>query len=108
MGTSLMAGALYENFIVTEICKSWIFEAREAPVFYYRDNKQKEIDLIVQRNQKLYPFEIKRSHSPSHAFKNWSVLGTLGKEIGYSGVICSGDQLLPAGDNRWLIPWQLI
>lgn len=103
-----LGGALFETYVVNEIMKSWVHSGRCAPFYYVRDSNKNEIDLIIERNQKLHPFEIKKSSQPAHPFKNWSMLGRKKESIAYSGIICTCDQLLPAGHQRWLIPWQMI
>ena len=103
-----MGGALFETYVVSEVVKSWVHSGRRPPVFYLRDSNKNEIDLIIERNQKLYPFEIKKSSQPVRAFKNWSLLEEKESSIGYSGVICTSEQLLPVGEDRWIIPWQMI
>ena len=105
---SLMRGPLFEIYVVSEIMKSWVFSGKEAHIYYVRDSGGREIDLIIEKNQKIYPFEIKRSQDPVRSFRNWSLLENKSSAIGYSGVISASDQLLPSGDQRWLIPWQMI
>lgn len=105
---SLMRGPLFETYVVSEIMKSWVFSGKEAHIYYVRDSGGREIDLIIEKNQKIYPFEIKRSQDPVRSFRNWSLLENKASTIGYSGVISASDQLLPSGDQRWLIPWQMI
>ncbi len=103
-----MGGALFETYVVSEVIKSWAHAGRRPPVYYIRDSNQNEIDLIIERNQKLYPFEIKKGSQPSRPFKNWSLLKEKASAIGYSGLICTSEELFPAGDDRWIIPWQMI
>ncbi len=103
-----MGGALFETYVVSEVIKSWAHAGRRPPVYYIRDSNQNEIDLVIERNQKLYPFEIKKGSQPSRLFKNWPLLKEKASAIEYSGVICTSEQLFPAGDDRWIIPWQMI
>jgi hypothetical protein len=41
------SGAILETWIMTEILKTWWHNGRRAPFYFYRDNDQKEIDLII-------------------------------------------------------------
>lgn len=103
-----MAGALFETYVVNEVLKTWVFAGKRPPVFYYRDSNQKEIDLVIERNQKIYPCEIKKNVSPKHAFKNWNILDSVKDELGYSSVICNAKAALPINRNAWQIPWWAI
>ena len=71
-----MSGALWENFIISEIAKSYLNCGRETrTMFFYRDRNQKEIDLLIQQADALYPIEIKLStHPKADMAKNFSVL----------------------------------
>ena len=59
-----MNGAFMENFVVSEIWKSYANNLREPPVWYYRDKERHEIDLLIEENGKLHPVEIKKAASP--------------------------------------------
>ncbi len=85
-----MAGAFFETFVVSEIIKSWHNAGREPSLYFYRDKEGKEIDLLIEDGQTLYPIEIKKSATPSRdALKNFGVLENIDKEIGSKTVICS-------------------
>lgn len=55
------AGALWENFIVSEIHKRNSYAASGARLFYWRTVQQQEIDLLEEHNGKLRAMEIKWS-----------------------------------------------
>lgn len=66
MMTGAMSGPLLQNYAVSEIVKSFHNAGVvDAPVYYYRDKDQREIDLIVESSGILYPIEIKKSASPN-------------------------------------------
>lgn len=59
------------------------FAGKRPPTYYYRDTDGKEIDLLLERNNTLYPIEIKKSANPKkNAIRNFAVLEKTGKEIG--------------------------
>ena len=124
MESGAMAGAFFETYVVTEIYKSFINTGKTPPLFYYRDNNAKEIDLIIWQNGTLFPVEIKKSSAPSGAGKNFNALSPvtdgsnfdemsqhLKMKIGTGSVICLTNNLRPAqhsqGDN-WLVPVWLV
>ncbi len=54
-------GALFENFIVMERLKNNHYKARVGESYFWRTYDGQEIDLIEERNGRLYGFEIKWS-----------------------------------------------
>lgn len=102
------AGAIFETWVIAEILKSWWFNGKLPRFNYYRDKKQCEIDLIIQKNQKIYPFEIKKSSSASHIFRNFSEIRNLEQKLGFGGVISLSPNLLPVDENYWMIPASLL
>jgi len=102
---SSMAGAFFETWVVSEIIKSYYNTGKRPPIYYYRDTDNKEIDLIIEQNNTLYPIEIKKSSNPKgDAIKNFKVLEQTGKKIGTGNVICLCDQLYPIDRNNYLVP----
>lgn len=55
------AGALWENFVVSELHKRNDYLANGARLFYWRTVQQQEIDLVEEKNGKLRAMEIKWS-----------------------------------------------
>lgn len=105
---SPMAGALFETWVVSEVLKTWWNHGKQPRVFYYRDARQKEIDLVIERKGRLYPFEIKLSRSPSHAFRNFDVVRALKKPVEFGGVIYAGREMVPVDERYWMIPADFI
>ena len=66
-------GALFENLIISEICKTYYNQGQKPPIYYWRDHKGHEIDLLIDRGTHLIPIELKssRTYSPDF-FKNLS------------------------------------
>lgn len=58
------SGQFFETFVVSEIIKSFYNNGVEAPIYFYRDTNQKEIDLLIEYDRKLYPIEIKTTANP--------------------------------------------
>ncbi|HOE34212.1 MAG TPA: ATP-binding protein [Anaerolineaceae bacterium] len=102
------SGAVFETWVVSEIMKSWWFNGKRPVIYYYRDRMQKEVDLLISRNQQLLPFEIKKSSNPNDALKNFPVLEKLAVEIGFGGVLSLSPELLPITEKYWQIPVSLL
>ena len=100
-----MSGAILETYIFTEILKSYWHTGCSENFYFYRDKDQKEIDLLIDRDGKLYPVEFKKTAMPSlHASKHFSVLDRLSKDIGQGGVICLTDEWIPLSQTVNAIP----
>ncbi|MFH1437806.1 MAG: ATP-binding protein [Pseudomonadota bacterium] len=59
-----LAGPLFENFIVQETVKSFLNRGARPGLFFLRTHNGLEVDLIIESNQKLFPFEIKKTGTP--------------------------------------------
>ncbi len=55
------AGALFENYVVSEIMKKDELEMQKANFYFWRTYDQKEIDLIREKNAQISAFEVKLS-----------------------------------------------
>ena len=83
---SSYAGHYLETFIISEIIKSYNARGIKPNISYYRDKEKNEIDLILYKNNTLYPFEIKKTASPNKTMiKNFEKLNQSKKNIGTGG-----------------------
>lgn len=69
-----MYGAIFENYIVSEVKKKLMHNAIHKELFYFRDSNGNEIDLIIDGEGAITHIEIKAGHT----FKS-EMLGTLDK-----------------------------
>jgi predicted AAA+ superfamily ATPase len=100
-----MSGAILETYILGEILKSYWHNGIESHFYYYRDSNQKEIDLLIETGDTLYPLEFKKTASPSKkASKNFHLAEGLGKELGMGGVVCLVDKHIPLSQTVMAIP----
>ena len=98
-----MSGAIFESFVVSEIIKSYVHNIKEPNIYYYRDKDKREIDVIMERNGKLYPIEIKKSSNPDKsAIKNFSVIPE--EKRGEGAVICLAKEDYPITKDVNAIP----
>jgi len=104
-----MSGAIFETWVVSEILKSWWHNGRQAPFYYYRDRDQKEIDLLIVRDGRLHPVEIKKTAQPGkETVRHFGTLAKLGLEVGTGAVVCLVPERLPVTATVEAIPaWQV-
>jgi predicted AAA+ superfamily ATPase len=100
-----MSGAILETWIFSEILKSYWHNGLTANFYFYRDKDQKEIDVLIERNNTLFPVEFKKTANPSQgASKHFFVLGKLDKPIGHGAVICLKETDIPLSQSVDVIP----
>lgn len=102
---SSSSGHYLETFVISEIVKSYQAKGIKPNISYYRDKEKKEIDLIIYKNNTLYPFEIKKTAMPTkEMIKNFDKLNGTKYEIKTGGIICLYDELLPLDSKNYIIP----
>ena len=103
------SGHYYENYVIAELLRHYAYGKNKVNLNFYRDNKMKEIDLIIEENGILHPVEIKKSSAPDKsAVKSFSVLKSAERTIGAGAVICMSDVVLPLDENTLIVPSNLI
>ena len=104
---SAFSGQIFETYVVTEIIKTFTNSGLNFKnyIYYYRDNKKREIDLIIDYDNTLYPIEIKKSKSPKKdSTKNFSVLNQTNRKISKGIVLCTCDEIFPLDSDNYLVP----
>ena len=66
--THYLRGNLFENMVVSEYLKSFLFQGRIPPLTYWRDNAQHEVDLLVETGSGLQAIEIKAGATMRSSF----------------------------------------
>lgn len=108
---SAYSGQIFETYVVSEIIKSYTNNSRDPRLhlYYYRDNNQKEIDLIVVDQDKIYPVEIKKSANPTKdAIKNFDVIEKFEMKSPNGTVICLTKDIHMLDENNYMIPIEYI
>jgi predicted AAA+ superfamily ATPase len=95
-----LSGSIFETYVFSEILKSYWFNGQRAPLYYFRDKDKKEIDLLIVKDDTIYPVEIKKTASPGKEHtKNFQGLRALGKKVGGGAVICLTEAYLPLDET---------
>lgn len=108
---SAYSGAIFETYVVDEIIKSFANSGKDIRkhLYYYRDNNQKELDLLINYNNVIYPIEIKKSANPGKdAIKNFDVVDNFETEKGNGIVLCMSKEIIAFDDNNYMIPIEYI
>ena len=109
LANGAMNGAILENYVVSEIVKTYHNAAKECLIWYYRDKNNDEIDMVMEANGELNPLEIKRSVNPGRELiRAFGVLdkGTLPR--GKGAVLCMRPELSAIDRDNYIVPIWMI
>lgn len=99
-------GNLFETLMVSEFLKRCWNDGLPSNLFFWRDSKGLEIDLIQENGEALTPIEIKSGSTIATDFmanlKKWSALS--GNPEQPSWLIYGGDRPFASGPTQ-IIPW---
>ena len=102
-------GAILENYVVSEIRKSYFNDARDCLMWYYRDKESNEIDMVIESDGELHPLEIKRSVNPaSEIVSAFSVLDKGSVPRGRGAIICMRPELSAVNSDNLIVPVWMI
>lgn len=59
LATYYQRGAIFENFVFNEVSKAYFNRGLIPPLFFWRDSKQHEIDMLINSGGRLHPVGIK-------------------------------------------------
>lgn len=104
-----MAGSLFETFIFSEILKSYWNHGQEAPLWTYRTKEQEEIDILIEKNGKLYPVEIKLSSKITDSdLRGIRSIEKTHFPMGDSVFITASSESYPLGKSITAVPYSVI
>lgn len=102
-------GAILENYVVSEIRKSYQNAAKECYMWYYRDKDNNEIDVILESDGQLHPLEIKRSVNPgSELIRAFDILEKGSVPKGKGAVMCMRAELSAINGDNFIVPVWMI
>ncbi len=100
-----LRGALFENFIITELLKNRLNAGLSPNLYFWRDNTGHEIDVVEERNGQLFPIEIKSGKTiTGDYFKGLEFWHKISAQKG-GAVIYGGNQLQKRSDGFTVYPW---
>lgn len=112
-----MSGQVFEAHAFGEIYKSFLNAGQRAPLYFFRNNDKKEIDLLMKRDGMLFPIEVKKTASPSRKdAHNLNVLDSVNapdvipelsaykRGIGTGAIVCMVQDTFPVSERAWAFP----
>ena len=109
LANGAMNGAILENYVVSEIRKSYLNSGKAPFMYYYRDKDAREIDIVLEQDGELNPMEIKKSANPApEILRTFSVLEKTGLKRGKGAVICMKMELSAFNQENFIVPVWLL
>ncbi len=91
-------GNLFENLVVVEALKTRLNAGRNPSLYFYRDERGLEVDLVLDRKPDAYPIEIKASMSfHPELLKGLEAFPARPAEAPFGTLLYSGDMAAPEG-----------
>ena len=104
-----MNGAALENYVVSEIAKTYLNCGQEPFMYYYRDKDAKEIDIILEHDGVLNPIEIKKTSNPSAELtKVFSLLDKASVPRAKGAILCMKPELNVLDRENYIVPIWMI
>ena len=101
-------GNIFESFVFSEIVKCYYNSIEELNLYFYRDYKGNEVDLVVDEVINLSLIEIKSAKTVNKEFfKNFEYFMKEGYNIKNSALIYGGDENKKIKDYQ-IISWKYI
>lgn len=101
----VMGGAFFENAVIMDLVKSNQANGSPWQFYFYRDNNNVEVDLILLRGGKHIPLEIKLSRTPND--RMISGLKTIRQVLKseHSYLLCSRKESVTMADGIKAVHW---
>ncbi|MGN6605167.1 MAG: ATP-binding protein [Ginsengibacter sp.] len=100
-----LRGNIFEGFIISELMKVRFNAGKPANLYFWRDSKGNEVDVIIEDGDTLYPLEIKAGQTITSAYfkgiQFWNEL--TGNKQG--AVIYAGDSPQRRSSGISVLPW---
>jgi uncharacterized protein len=106
-GDRPLLGRLLESYVVAELRKQISWAAPGMGLYHYRTATGSEVDVVLEdRGGNICGVEVKASATvgPSDFAALKALQEQLPKKFRTGVVLYSGDQIVPFGDNLWLMP----
>ncbi|MBR4750675.1 MAG: DUF4143 domain-containing protein [Thermoguttaceae bacterium] len=104
-----MNGALLENYVVSEIAKTFLHCGKRPFMYYYRDKDAKEIDVVLEHDGVLNPIGIKKTSNPgSELIKPFGLLDKFGVPRSKGAVVCMKPELSAIDRDNYVVPVWMI
>jgi len=103
--SSAMNGAVLENFVVSEIAKSYLNCGKEPLMYDYRDKEAREIDVALEHDGVLNPIEIKKTSNPgTELTKVFALLDKASVPRDKGAIVCMKPGVGAVDRDNYIVP----
>lgn len=104
-----MNGAVLENYVVSEIAKTYLNCGKEPFMYYYRDKDAKEIDIVLEHDGVLNPIEIKKTANPgTELTRVFALLDRASVPRDKGAIVCMKPRLGAVDRDNYTVPIWMI
>ena len=104
-----MNGAILENYVVSEINKTYLNCGKEPYLYYYRDKDARDIDIVLEHDGVLNPIEIKKTANPgSELIKVFDLLNKASVPRSKGAILCMKPELSAIDRDNYIVPIWMI
>lgn len=111
LASNPLFGALFESAMVQELCKQSGAAGIRPSWYHWRSAGGAEVDLLLEKDDVIYPFEFKLTTRPSRrdvsgltAFK----AAHSGRRIGNGAMVCAVEKPYWITEDVMAIPWNML
>lgn len=111
LGSHPLFGPLFETAMVQELRKQVAAQGFAASWYHWRSAGGAEVDLILEKDDTLYPFEFKLTTNPTRRDSSGITAFRAAyphRRIGAGAIICAVEHPRWVMDNILAIPWNLL
>lgn len=102
-------GAILENYVASEVLKSYHNNAKECLLWYYRDKNSNKIDMVIESDGELHPLEIKRSVNPGNELIGaFAHIDKASVPRGNGAILCMRPKLSAINSENYIVPIWMI
>lgn len=100
-----MNGAMLENYVVSELAKTYMNAGKEPYMYYYRDRDAREIDIVLEQDGVLHPMEIKKTSNPRpELIRVFSLLDKASVPRGTGAILCMKPNVGVIDRENFVVP----
>ena len=107
--THPLRGSLFETWVVSELIKNRFNSGEVSNLYFWRDHRGLEIDVLVDQTGLLIPIEVKSGATVhSSCFAGLRAWQTLAEKEGEAGWVIFGGEQKQSRENLRAVPWREI
>ena len=101
-----LRGGLFESWVISECYKRYFNAHQKAALYFWRDSKGREIDVVIDQHQGFHALELKSGKTiNTHFFKNLDYLRTLAGDDMMDQLLVYGGRQSQQRSQGTIVSW---